>query len=492
MAMGYTDRLSFDSVIPDAERVQRELSRSAEQLFGALHPSLTPRVYPIAVPKEPSGRLIVTPDHPEWLATASRLANKQFPRKKINATLVGLEQSEAATAFAEESVRSHHFGFTISQAIEQAVAHHGDDTYTYACSDGTFRRGYWIGTVLGLPSAALDWTDRFRTQLITDSNRKPGLVPAAVGRYLAMASRVLREAKEFDELPTTWPEEILREAGALLLAHASGIEYGAFHLFDALTTVAALPYEGKTCTARVHVGPEWKVRRSIEVELEGPIGTQSHRQFRKLAATAANVPLLTDGAQLLGFGEIPKELQPASVGFTGLSQWALSLGATQLMQVTAGLVRLPAHVLAPAEILARIHHVFPDAPHEASERLGELVDQLVSLRESGLLIITEQPQKFRNFKSSYALRPRALSAKRIRDLLRMDGAVVLDLDARLHAAGVILDGRACDAEDPSRGARFNSALRFVRDTPCLAVVLSEDGMVDLLPNLAPDEPSGER
>lgn len=55
-----------------------------------------------------------------------------------------------------------------------------------------------------------------------------------------------------------------------------------------------------------------------------------------------------------------------------------------------------------------------------------------------------------------------------------------------HAIGVILDGAANAKGTPSRGARFNSALRYVHGYPGrLAVVVSEDGHVDLFPRLRP-------
>jgi hypothetical protein len=51
--------------------------------------------------------------------------------------------------------------------------------------------------------------------------------------------------------------------------------------------------------------------------------------------------------------------------------------------------------------------------------------------------------------------------------------------------GVILDGHASGEGDPSRGARFNSAVRYHDDQRghCLVIIVSEDGMINLLPDL---------
>ncbi|HOX40391.1 MAG TPA: DNA integrity scanning protein DisA nucleotide-binding domain protein [Candidatus Brocadiia bacterium] len=68
----------------------------------------------------------------------------------------------------------------------------------------------------------------------------------------------------------------------------------------------------------------------------------------------------------------------------------------------------------------------------------------------------------------------------------VDGAVILDFGGRCYAIGAILDGMATKNGNPARGARYNSALRYVemkkqQGKDCIAVVVSEDGTVDVLP-----------
>jgi hypothetical protein len=52
---------------------------------------------------------------------------------------------------------------------------------------------------------------------------------------------------------------------------------------------------------------------------------------------------------------------------------------------------------------------------------------------------------------------------------------------------VILDGVSTNKGTSARGARYNSAIRYVENNKkkCVAVIISEDGMVDLYPNLKP-------
>jgi len=70
----------------------------------------------------------------------------------------------------------------------------------------------------------------------------------------------------------------------------------------------------------------------------------------------------------------------------------------------------------------------------------------------------------------------------MRLITAIDGAVLIDPGNRCHAIGAILDGLASEAGDPSRGARYNSALRYVAASlhACLAIVVSEDGMIDVV------------
>jgi len=69
----------------------------------------------------------------------------------------------------------------------------------------------------------------------------------------------------------------------------------------------------------------------------------------------------------------------------------------------------------------------------------------------------------------------------------MDGGVLVDKEGNCHAIGVILDGRACGGEDPARGSRFNSAVRYLESgTPqAVVVVYSADGGIDILPRIRP-------
>ncbi|HIB66545.1 MAG TPA: hypothetical protein EYO33_15875, partial [Phycisphaerales bacterium] len=61
-------------------------------------------------------------------------------------------------------------------------------------------------------------------------------------------------------------------------------------------------------------------------------------------------------------------------------------------------------------------------------------------------------------------------------------AVLLDPQGLCYGVGVILDGPATPQGSPARGARYNSAIRYLSAHPgCLIIAVSEDGPVDIFP-----------
>ena len=68
-----------------------------------------------------------------------------------------------------------------------------------------------------------------------------------------------------------------------------------------------------------------------------------------------------------------------------------------------------------------------------------------------------------------------------KSLAKVDGALHIGRDLHLHAFGCLLDGHAVPGENLSRGARFNSALRFTSERDqVIAVVVSADKPVSVI------------
>ena len=59
---------------------------------------------------------------------------------------------------------------------------------------------------------------------------------------------------------------------------------------------------------------------------------------------------------------------------------------------------------------------------------------------------------------------------------------MIDINCICYSFGVILDGIACiDKGDNSRGARYNSAIKYLESNPdSIIIIISEDGMIDVI------------
>lgn len=83
---------------------------------------------------------------------------------------------------------------------------------------------------------------------------------------------------------------------------------------------------------------------------------------------------------------------------------------------------------------------------------------------------------------------RLLKEGLLMNLSAIDGALLFDMDCKCHSIGVILDGVADEfTGDISRGARYNSALKYAKylnkkQVDYTIIVLSEDGMMNPLSN----------
>jgi DNA integrity scanning protein DisA with diadenylate cyclase activity len=132
--------------------------------------------------------------------------------------------------------------------------------------------------------------------------------------------------------------------------------------------------------------------------------------------------------------------------------------------------------------------IFKSITADDIDRLVMLIRVAEEASHGALLIINENAaeESHRLRKHGSPIVACVLTPDLLRPLTTIDGAILLSPDGRCHSIGTILDGNTTEKGDPSRGARFNSAFRYAESHwPCMAVVVSEDGGIDLIPDLPP-------
>ncbi|MBW2246797.1 MAG: DNA integrity scanning protein DisA nucleotide-binding domain protein [Deltaproteobacteria bacterium] len=126
----------------------------------------------------------------------------------------------------------------------------------------------------------------------------------------------------------------------------------------------------------------------------------------------------------------------------------------------------------------------PSIGHE----LFQIVSRIVHTAENGkygctlVIDFNEEPVKISGQKLEPPLDLRQNGFLEFSESLsKVDGALHIGSDLRLHGFACLLDGRATPTEDRARGARFNSALRFTAEhNNLIIIVVSSDRPVSVI------------
>ncbi|HRK60878.1 MAG TPA: diadenylate cyclase, partial [Candidatus Kapabacteria bacterium] len=182
------------------------------------------------------------------------------------------------------------------------------------------------------------------------------------------------------------------------------------------------------------------------------------------------------------------------VKFSKQSQWELYDRINQkIMIVEHGIPSLPKPNTNTNDLNVALNNIFQNIDEQQEQKLGKLLSNLVNTKHGATLVITDQAQleADRLGSSCIATVPRELEVSTITSISSIDGAILVDLDAQCYAIGVILDGlsnnNTDNNEDPARGSRYNSAIRYINTTEnkTIVAVISVDGMVNILTKKSP-------
>ncbi|MBB3328836.1 hypothetical protein FHX39_003829 [Friedmanniella antarctica] len=318
------------------------------------------------------------------------------------------------------------------------------------------------------------------------------LQEAVIHELLQSASFALSISEQPQGLLRNDRTEVVRRASGEFvrqLVYFKGAYWGG-DPYSAMNLVAAQPYEGRTGVGTMLVGAESDYL--LKLKFESPIRLSETRALRKaLEMTDPDLQLITNGHVALGLGTLvdgyAAERESAFLlRVIGRGSWELEHAGVALLVVTDG------HASVPRERLAR------DAFEDAVERLfgdeadvGLLWDLALTASNQAhgtmLVVHADAPaEAIRLSPPAMQAVPDLLTKSTLLAVSAIDGAIIVDPSGLCHAIGAILDGRAVPGlGDASRGARFNSAHRYLEEAGgrCLIIVVSEDGMLNLIPAL---------
>lgn len=362
--------------------------------------------------------------------------------------------------------------------------------------------GYEVHTCIGLPAAtmsdapAVPGPDLFERIYVA-----PSLPVAVLDEILGAADSALYKPDPGSSLGAIERSrfDIVREA-AIRFAEGCVVRSGELPgggLFVRLNEITATTYEGASAAGHLLVvGSDGAEAVDVEVQLRKPVHLSRTRQVRKLLEMSRpGFRLLVTGTSVVGLGKPRVDARAEQLSATfevdvvGHATWDLSHNSRPLLRVAYGMPSLPRPLIDLELFSDTARRVFEGIEEAEVEHLQALVIAAADASHGTTLAISVEAEKEaeRLKGESTRVEPTPLTPAAVARLSAIDGAILIDPQGTCHAIGLILDGTAAGTGDPARGARFNSALRYLQsaETPVLLVVVSEDGGVDLVPTLRP-------
>jgi DisA bacterial checkpoint controller nucleotide-binding len=313
---------------------------------------------------------------------------------------------------------------------------------------------------------------------------------ACLSRFRGELSKGLQEPRFIARRDV---ESVLHEAGSIVMSSVQRIASRKFvlggDLFLHLDRISKLRHERAESRGRIIFLEEARLAKPGSVRFRTPIPLHDTAWVRKLLETARSPLCLASPGETIMALLNPSSLAAFtyfSVDFQAQHRWTLR-ASIPLMHVVSGLPSLPTYSLQYEDFAKAFERLFLRRRRRLKPVWSTV--RAILAGDHGAIVVVCRDAKAEASRLSgqgTCIDPKVLSASQARAAASVDGALILDLAGRCHAIGVVLDGRATEAGTPARGARFNSALRYVSPrSECLAVVRSEDGAVDLLPRLRP-------
>ncbi|MEK4355446.1 DNA integrity scanning protein DisA nucleotide-binding domain protein [Paenibacillus sp. FSL R5-0475] len=233
---------------------------------------------------------------------------------------------------------------------------------------------------------------------------------------------------------------------------------------------------------------EHKVR--ILVELEHNIEIKEHKHIRKLLQmTNDSISLLiNDNYEAYAIGSVNKESNYFKVRFKEYLHWQLDKNGQRFLGFLNLRPYLPTEISYRDELYSKLDIMFGNDISDVDKaRLDDLVGRAAAQRHGTMIVISEKAiEETERLSYSGTLVKAAFLENEVIELVsNIDGAIMVDQYGQCFGLGIILDGAARSIGEPSRGARFNSALRYIskqkeEGIKCLIVVISEDQYIDIL------------
>lgn len=292
------------------------------------------------------------------------------------------------------------------------------------------------------------------------------------------------------------PEEIIQIAAkGFLRTPGLSIEerYYGDGLFEQLNLVSSLLYEGgKGIGSLILINPENEAIDYL-IQFKQPVALRESRWVRKILQMAVSgSAIIADSQRIYGLGYLKpahdsSEQDAFTINFLDHYSWELCCGDQAFLRSNYGVAKLPQEYFDQESFIANYIRLFPLSSVEDGLHLWNLLKVQIKQEYGSMIAVTEDAaiEATRLNKQGTSIVPTRLTESLLQSISGIDGTILLDPYGFCHAFGVILDGEVNDACTPSRGSRYNSAVRYVysEGRRALAIVASDDKTIDIIPKI---------
>ncbi len=482
-------------------RSRQELNST--RLFQSLDPRFNPDVFLVGVLDEKSEDRFSTCVEPEnnFWAVSEDFSKVPAIAKTI---IHGYPESKLMHSVHEAQQRKDEYLYkrSIQDAIKQIVDKHPNKprNMSYSVSLPAKIDCYLVSVVIGLQENVINsHYSLLKSELKLHEYlriRIPmSLIDSTMLEFLDYTTTELIKPNPGVEPGNTLKiEDMTRSAGDRFISGVVWrVDRDCFHgiceLFQSCNIISSMFYEKSVGVGNMLLAKRNQKYLYRKLKFATPVRLSNYREARKLLQLASTkLKLHSDSEKIYGltsvssYNEANEEL--FEIIFQGHHHWELSHSGKPLMGVKYGQPFLPKQSFDEQKLSYNLSRIFNGISNTQIANIIHLVKQAEQESHGTMLVITDDAeQEAQRLKTQCTvLEPCKINPKLLRQLTPIDGAILLSPDGVCHAIGVILDGMATKRGDPGRGARYNSAIRYVETSkvPSLAVVISEDGGVDLI------------
>ena len=389
---------------------------------------------------------------------------------------------------------------SVVRAVKKALLPYDQDHGTCSFVGATVPiNDHYVVPVLQI---AMELFEQFPSLHLPLSDDSPATSSAYASLIHSAVSEVLSEAHDELERPDPGryfsrmrsPAEIIRRAATQFMFEvtiAAGVSrMPRADLFERFNLISSLMYEGAKGTGRMLLTKPESCSVNMSIKFAEPVPFQKSRWSRKVLQMASSeTALIADDEHIFGIGNIASGMNlkercdVIGIEFFDHYHWRLLHRDNILLISKFGGPSLPQEKFPHDAIFDTYQRLFPHVETEDINHFFSIIRVAADQSHGSMLVVAQDAQREadRLQRQGTRIEPTKLTPDLYRQVSSIDGAVIVDPHGICHAIGVILDGSVRPGCTPSRGSRYNSGLRYVGGNPRLAVVVSDDKTIDVIP-----------